>query len=37
VESLIIGTGGAMIVIGVLAVTLPAGRRAVQAARTASA
>jgi DHA3 family macrolide efflux protein-like MFS transporter len=37
VELLIIGTGAAMIVMGVLAVTLPAGRRAVAAARSASA
>jgi hypothetical protein len=34
---LIIGTGAAMIVMGVLSVTLPAGRRAVAAARSASA
>jgi MFS transporter, DHA3 family, macrolide efflux protein len=37
VELLIIGTGAAMIIMGVLAVTLPAGRRAVAAARSASA
>lgn len=36
VELLIIGTGAAMIVMGVLAVTVPAGRGAVAAARSAS-